>query len=215
MRSLNTKAQVIVADDHSLVRQALRRLIEDEPDMVWADEAQDGREAIEKTNQKHPDIVILDIVMPVLGGLEAAREIAQSSPGTRILGLSMREDAAYAREMLRSGAHGYLTKSVSHEDLIAAIRSVLSGETVVSPMLTPGLPAKARGRGASIVDHLTLREQEVLRRFAEGATNKDVAAELSLSTHTVHAHRANIMKKLDLHSIGELVRFAMRHKLIE
>lgn len=212
---MNRKAQVIVADDHSLVRQALRRLIEDEPDMALADEAQDGREAVEKTNEGHPDIVILDIVMPVLGGLEAAREIAQSAPGVRILGLSMREDAAYAREMLRSGAHGYLTKGVSHEDLIAAIRAVLGGETVVSPMLTPGLPAKVRTRGASIVDHLTLREQEILRRFAEGATNKDVAAELSLSTHTVHAHRANIMKKLDLHSIGELVRFAMRHKLID
>lgn len=215
MRCLNRKAQVIVVDDHSLVRHALRRIIDEEADMALADEARDGREAIEKTNEIHPDIVILDIVMPVLGGLEAAREIAQLAPGTRILGLSMREDSAYAREMLRSGAHGYLTKGASHEDLIAAIRAVLSGETVVSPLISPALPSKARARVSSIVEHLTLREQEILRRFAEGATNKDVAAELSLSTHTVHAHRANIMKKLDLHSIGELVRFAMRHNLID
>ena len=183
--------------------------------MTVVGEARDGREAIDKTLELKPDVLTLDIAMPVLGGLEAAREIARHRPRTRILGLSLRRDVAYAREMLRAGAYGYMTKEATHEELAAAIRDVRDGQTVVSRLLSPGLTRDGRAGGATPLDRLTVREREILRRIAEGATNKDVAAELSLSVHTVDAHRGNIMKKLDLHSAGEIVRFAMRHGLTD
>ena len=207
--------QVLMADDHSLIRQGLRLLLEDQPDIAVVGEARDGREAIDKTLELKPDVLILDIAMPVLGGLEAAREIAHHRPRTRILGLSVRRDAAYAREMLRAGAYGYLTKEASHDELLAAIRAVRDGETVVSRLLSTGLTRDGRPGVTSPVERLTVREREILRRIAEGATNKDIASELSLSVHTVDAHRGNIMKKLDLHSSGEIVRFAVRHGLTE
>ena len=204
-----------MADDHSLIRQGLRLLLEDQPDMSVVGEARDGREAIDKTLELKPDVLILDIAMPILGGLEAAREIAHHRPRTRILGLSVRRDAAYAREMLRAGAYGYLTKEASHDELVSAIRSVRDGETVVSRLLSTGLTRDGRPGVTTPVERLTVREREILRRIAEGATNKDIASELSLSVHTVDAHRGNIMKKLDLHSSGEIVRFAVRHGLSE
>jgi DNA-binding NarL/FixJ family response regulator len=207
--------QVLMADDHSLIRQGLRLLLEDQPDMSVVGEARDGREAIDKTLELKPDVLILDIAMPILGGLEAAREIAHHRPRTRILGLSVRRDAAYAREMLRAGAYGYLTKEASHDELVSAIRSVRDGETVVSRLLSTGLTRDGRPGVTTPVERLTVREREILRRIAEGATNKDIASELSLSVHTVDAHRGNIMKKLDLHSSGEIVRFAVRHGLSE
>ncbi|MEZ5394614.1 MAG: response regulator transcription factor [Bryobacterales bacterium] len=207
--------QVLMADDHSLIRQGLRLLLEDQADMTVVGEARDGREAIDKTLELKPDVLILDIAMPVLGGLEAAREIAHHRPRTRILGLSVRRDAAYAREMLRAGAYGYLTKEASQDELLSAIRAVRDGETVVSRLLSTGLTRDGRPGVTSPVERLTVREREILRRIAEGATNKDIASELSLSVHTVDAHRGNIMKKLDLHSSGEIVRFAVRHGLTD
>ncbi|MCB1019341.1 MAG: response regulator transcription factor [Acidobacteria bacterium] len=207
--------QVLMADDHSLIRQGLRLLLEDQADMTVVGEARDGREAIDKTLELKPDVLILDIAMPVLGGLEAAREIAHHRPRTRILGLSVRRDAAYAREMLRAGAYGYLTKEASQDELLSAIRAVRDGETVVSRLLSTGLTRDGRPGVTSPVERLTVREREILRRIAEGATNKDIASELSLSVHTVDAHRGNIMKKLDLHSSGEIVRFAVRHELTD
>ncbi|MEZ5366185.1 MAG: response regulator transcription factor [Bryobacterales bacterium] len=207
--------QVLMADDHSLIRQGLRLLLEDQADMTVVGEARDGREAIDKTLELKPDVLILDIAMPVLGGLEAAREIAHHRPRTRILGLSVRRDAAYAREMLRAGAYGYLTKEASQDELLSAIRAVRDGETVVSRLLSTGLTRDGRPGVTSPVERLTVREREILRRIAEGATNKDIASELSLSVHTVDAHRGNIMKKLDLHSSGEIVRFAVCHGLTD
>lgn len=204
-----------MADDHALIRHGLRLLLEDQPDMTVVGEARDGREAIDKTLELKPDVLILDIAMPVLGGLEAAREIGLHRPRTRILGLSVRRDAAYAREMLRAGAYGYLTKEATHDELIKAIRDVRDGETVVSKLLATGLTRDTRPGVLSPVERLTVREREILRRISEGATNKVIASELTLSVHTVDAHRGNIMKKLDLHSSGEIVRFAVRHGLTE
>ena len=214
MTKLNHQIRTIVVDDHALVRSGLRLLFEESPGFVLLDEARDGREGVAKVVELQPDIVILDVLMPCLGGIEAAHEIGRLAPEVRVLGLSMRDDSSYAREMLLAGASGYLTKATSHGELVTAMRRVLSGEKVVSPPLSAFLTPRRKATVTKVVDRLTFREREILRRFAEGATNKDIAVELDLSTHTVHAHRSNIMKKLELHSLAEIVRFAVRHGLV-
>jgi DNA-binding NarL/FixJ family response regulator len=162
-----------------------------------------------------PVVVVMDVTMPDLNGIEAARRIAKALPRTRILGLSMHKDAVYVREILRAGAHGYLLKDSNQADLLAAVRSVANGKGWLSPEVSDVVLDDYRKQVTNPIDLLTSREREVLQMVAESRTNKEIANALHLSVYTVEAHRGRIMEKLNLHSVGELVRFAMRNGLID
>jgi DNA-binding NarL/FixJ family response regulator len=153
--------------------------------------------------------------MPELNGIEATRRLAASSPRTRVLALSMYKDSVYVREILRAGARGYLLKDAIDRDLLAAVRAVASGEGYLSPAVSEAVLSDYRRHVSDPLDLLSSREREVLQLIAEGKTNKDIASALKLSVYTVEAHRGRIMEKLNLHSVGELVRFALRHGLID
>jgi len=186
-----------------------------QPDMEIVGEAGNGREAIEIAEKLKPDLVIMDVTMPELNGIEATRRLATSLPRTRVLALSMHKDAVYVREILRSGARGYLLKDSADADLLAAVRAVARGEGYLSPAVSDAVLTDYRRHVTDPIDLLTTREREVLQMIAEGKTNKDIAADLNLSVYTVEAHRGRVMEKLNLHSTGELVRFALRNGLID
>jgi DNA-binding NarL/FixJ family response regulator len=178
-------------------------------------EAANGREAIELAEQLRPDVVVMDVAMPELNGIEATRRISQAQPHTKILALSMHKDSVYVREILRAGAKGYLLKDAIDHDLVSAVRSVARGEGYISPAVSEAVLSDYRKHVTDPIDLLSSREREILQMIAEGNTNKEIATSLNLSVHTVDAHRGRIMEKLNLHSSGELVRFAMRKGLID
>ena len=209
------KIRILLADDHAVVRQGFRMILAAHPDMEIVGEAGDGRTAVEQAEKLHPDVVVMDVAMPGLNGIEATRRLAESAPHTRVLALSMHKDSVYVREMLRAGARGYLLKDSIDSDLIAAVRSVARGEAYLSPTISDGVLSDYRRHVSDPLDLLTSREREVLQMIAEGKTNKDIASLLKLSVYTVDAHRGRIMEKLNLHSTSELVRFAMRSGIIE
>ncbi|MBI5282711.1 MAG: response regulator transcription factor [Candidatus Solibacter usitatus] len=209
------KITILLADDHSVVRQGFRRILESQPDMEIVGEAGNGREAITEATRLTPDIVVMDVAMPELNGIEATRRLTESSPRTRVLALSMHKDAVYVREILRAGARGYLLKDAIDADLLAAIRSIAKGEAYLSPAIADAVLTDYRQHVTDPIDLLTSREREVLQHIAEGRTNKEIATILKLSVYTVDAHRGRIMEKLNLHSTGELVRFAVRKGLID
>ena len=207
--------RIVLADDHAMVRKGFRLILEAQPDMEIAGEAGNGREAVELAEKVHPDVVVMDVAMPELNGIEATRRLASSSPHTRVLALSMHKDSVYVREILRAGARGYLLKDSIDTDLINAVRAVARGDGYISPGVSDAVLSDYRRHVTDPLDLLTSREREVLQMIAESKTNKEIAAALNLSIYTVEAHRGKIMEKLNLHSTGELVRFAVRHGLVD
>jgi len=210
-----SKIRIVLADDHSVVRQGFRRILEAQADMEIVGEASNGREALESAAKLSPDVVVMDVAMPELNGIEATRRMGEAAPRTRVLALSMHKDSVYVREILRAGARGYLLKDAVDEDLIAAVRAVARGEGYLSPGVADAVLTDYRQHVTDPIDLLTSREREVLQLIAEGKTNKEIATTLTLSVYTVDAHRGRIMEKLNLHSTGELVRFAIRKGLVD
>ncbi len=207
--------KILLADDHALVRQGLRFILEAQDDMEIVGQAGNGNEAVEMAEKLKPDVVIMDVAMPGLNGVEATRRLSGSLPRTRVLALSMHKDSVYVREILRAGARGYLLKDSGDADLVAAVRAVAKGEGYISPAVSDAVLSDYRKHVTDPLDLLTTREREVLQLIAEGKTNKEIATDLNLSVYTVEAHRGRIMEKLNLHSTGELVRFALRNGLID
>jgi DNA-binding NarL/FixJ family response regulator len=207
--------KILLADDHALVRQGFSAMLGAQPDMQVVGQAGNGREAVELAAKLHPDVAIMDVTMPELNGIEATRRLAELSPRTRVLALSMHKDSVYVREILRAGARGYLLKDSSDSDLLAAVRAVAKGEGYISPGVSEAVLTDYRRHVSDPLDLLTGREREVLQLIAEGKTNKEIATALNLSVYTVEAHRGRVMEKLNLHSTGELVRFALRSGLID
>jgi len=207
--------RILLADDHEVVRRGFRMLLAAQPDMDVVGEASNGREATDLAAELQPEIVIMDVSMPELNGIEATRRIARDCPKVRVLALSMHKDAVYVREILRAGARGYLLKDCGEKELIAAVRGISQGQGYLSPEIADAVLDDYRKHVTNPIDLLSTREREVLQLIAESRTNKEIAASLSLSVYTVEAHRGRIMEKLNLHSIGELVRFAMRNGLID
>ncbi len=207
--------RILLADDHAVVRQGFKMILDAQADMEILGEAGNGREAVELAEKLHPDVVVMDVAMPELNGIEATRRLVQSAPHTRVLALSMHKDSVYVREILRAGARGYLLKDSPAGDLLAAVRAVASGEGYLSPGVADAVLDDYRRHVTNPIDLLSSREREVLQLLAEGKTNKEIATLLNLSVYTVDAHRGRIMEKLNLHSINELVRFAVRNGLID
>jgi DNA-binding NarL/FixJ family response regulator len=208
------KARILLADDHAVVRKGFRLILETQPDMEVVGEASNGRDAVALAEQFKPDIVVMDVSMPELSGIEATRRVMDVSPRTRVLALSMHKDSVYVREILRAGAKGYLLKDAADGDLLSAVRAVARGEGYLSPAVSEAVLSDYRRHVTNPVDLLTSREREVLQMIAEGKTNKDIANSLKLSVYTVEAHRGRIMEKLNLHNTGDIVRFALRNGLI-
>jgi DNA-binding NarL/FixJ family response regulator len=212
---MKKKISILLADDHAVVRQGFRMILAAQPDMEIVGEAGNGRQAVELAEKLHPDVVVMDVAMPELNGIEATRRLVASSPRTRVLALSMHKDSVYVREILRAGARGYLLKDAFDRDLVAAVRSLARGEAYLSPAISDTVLSDYRKHVTDPLDLLTSREREVLQMIAEGQTNKEIASTLKLSIYTVEAHRGRIMEKLNLHSTPELVRFAIRNGLTD
>jgi len=209
------RTRSLLADDHSVVRHGFQRILEAQEDMEVVGEASNGREAVDKAEQLQPDVIIMDVTMPELNGIEATRRIAEIAPRARVLALSMHRDSVYVREILRAGARGYLLKDSGEADFIAAVRAVARGEGFLSPSVSDAVLSDYRKHVTNPIDLLTSREREVLQLVAEGKSNKEIATALQLSVYTVEAHRGKIMEKLNLHSASELVRFAIRNGIID
>ncbi|HEU0123379.1 MAG TPA: response regulator transcription factor [Bryobacteraceae bacterium] len=208
------RTRIVLVDDHTVVRKGIRMILSAQPDLEVVAEAKNGLEAVEEAERTQPDVVIMDVNMEGLNGIEGARRIGEISPRTRVLALSMHRDAVYVREMLRAGAKGYLVKDADDDALLDAVRAVARGEAYLSPSVADAVLTDYRKHVTNPVDLLTAREREVLQLIAEGKTNKDVANQLKLSVYTVEAHRSRLMEKLNLHSTGDLVRFAIRNGFI-
>ncbi|HLY18753.1 MAG TPA: response regulator transcription factor [Bryobacteraceae bacterium] len=211
---MREKIRILLADDHAVVRQGFKMILAAQPDMEIVGEAGNGREALELAGQCQPDVVVMDVGMPELNGIEATRRLADLSPRTRVLALSMHKDSVYVREILRAGARGYLLKDSIASDLLAAVRAVSRGEGYLSPGVSDAVLNDYRRHVTDPIDLLSSREREVLQMIAEGKTNKEIATVLNLSVYTVDAHRGRIMEKLNLHSATDLVRFAVRAGLV-
>lgn len=211
--------RLVIAEDHVLVRAGLRSLLRQIPEVEVVGEASSGREALELVARDHPDLVLMDVSMPDLNGLEAAARIARQFPRTRTIILSMHAVEEYVHQALRAGAAGYLLKDADPSELALAVRAVARGETYLSPAVAKFVAAGfVRGGGEPSdqpLDRLTPRQREVLQLVAEGRSTKDIAQALDLSVKTVETHRAEIMRRLDIHDLAGLVRFAVRTGLIE
>jgi len=213
------KLRILLADDHKLMRSGLRLLLERQPDITVVAEADDGREAVEKTASLKPDVAVLDIAMPNLNGIEACLQITQSNPAIAIVMLSMHSDESYVLRALKAGARAYLLKDSAESDLVRAIHAVAEGKSFFSPavskvLLEDYVRKLQRAGGEDSFDLLTPREREILQLIAEGKSNKDVANLLNLSVYTVETHRANLMQKLNLRSVPELILYAVRKGII-
>ncbi len=213
--------RILVADDHEVVRSGLRLLLERQPGWQVCSEAVTGREAVEKAKQLKPDVIVLDISMPVLNGLEATRQICKALPQAEVLVLTMHESEQLVRELLDAGAHGYLSKSEAGRQVVAAVEALSQHKLfftgkVAKVMLDGYLEGGARrDRSDSPKDSLTPREREIVQLLAEGKSNKEVAVTLNVAVKTAETHRTNIMRKLELHSLAELVHYAIRNKIVE
>ena len=209
---------ILLADDHSIVRQGLRALLEVEPDFYIVGEAADGLEVTQLIEYLRPDVLVLDLMMPGLDGLEVTRRVNQRSPQTRIIILSMYGNEAYVVEVLRNGAAGYVLKKSTADELVRAVRAVVAGQRYLSPPLSEQIietyMQKADESTQDLYDLLTAREREVLYLVAEGHTNAEIAAQLFISSRTVEMHRANLMRKLDLRSQADLIRYALRRGIV-
>ena len=224
--------KVLLADDHRIVREGLKSLLAAQPDMEVVAEAADGRQAVQMARDLAPDVVVMDVAMPQLNGIEATRQIAADEPGMKVVALSMHSDRRFVSEALKAGASGYVLKDGAFDELISAIRAVVSDKVYLSPrvagvvvedyvrrlpprdgshVLHAGAAAQPARHGA--FDALTPREREVLQLMAEGYATKEVAHRLSVSVKTVETHRRNLMEKLGLDSVAELTKYAIREGL--
>jgi two-component system response regulator NreC len=204
--------RVLIVDDHGIVRAGLRALLSVEPDLDVVGEAEDGEQALRLARTLQPDVVLMDISMPGMDGLEATRALTQGQPRVRVLILSLHEDSALVRAALQAGAAGYVVKRGVEADVISAIRAAMRGDLYVHPAVTRALLSGDRHASESSVDEtLSPRETEVLRLIAAGHTNREIAERLVLSVRTVESHRANLTGKLGLHSRAELVQYAASH----
>lgn len=209
--------RIILADDHNIVRDGLRSLLEKQGDMEIVGEAEDGRTTVKLTHELRPHVVVMDVNMPDLNGIEATRQITAQHPNTRVIALSMYLDGRFVSEMLNAGASAYLPKKSAATELVAAIRAVVNGKTYLSPEIAGDVVdthvRTSEKKGDSAFSKLSDREREVLQLLAEGNSVKEIADLLSVSVNTVHTHRQHIMEKLNLHSIAELTKYAIREGL--
>ena len=214
-----SKIKILLADDHGVVRKGLRFLLERQADMEVVGEAKDGREAVRLAEELNPTIVIMDIAMPLLNGIDATAQIIKRNPGIGVIILSMHADEGYLVRILTAGAKGYLLKDSAETDVVRAVQSVAQGKPSFSPQIAQALledymrQLQQRGLEDSY-DLLTEREKEILQLLAEGKSNKEVATILRLSVYTVETHRANLMQRLNLHSTAEIVLYAVRKKIV-
>jgi DNA-binding NarL/FixJ family response regulator len=214
--------RILIADDHDLMRRGLKSLLESRPGWSICAEAHTGREAVTKAEELKPDIVILDITMPELNGLEAARRILKASPNSEILVLSVHYSDQLIRDILDAGIRGYIVKSDSDRDLIVAVEALANHKPFFTPRATELILHNFNNRSSSPSElpeitgnRLTSREREIVQLLSEGKSSKEVASVLSISVKTAETHRANIMRKLEIHSVSELVRYAVRNQIIE
>jgi len=213
------KQTILVADDHPILREGLCALLSNTPDLEVIGEADNGQDAIEKVKQLRPQVVVLDLSMPIINGTEAIRVIKQRNPEIKIIALTVHKSEEYVRATLDAGADGYVLKDDSSSDLLTSIRNVQRGRVHLSPgicdkVINGFLDRPARGRSMTSWDQLTMREREVLKLIAEGNKNRGIAERLSVSVKTVEKHRANLMKKLDLHGVSALTIYAIDNGLI-
>src|ERR1041385_6833034 len=214
------KITVLLVDDHTVVRQGLRALLVSEGDIEIVGEAGDGRQAVQLVKKLMPDVVVMDIAMPHLNGLEAARQVTHTAPSTKVLVLSSYSDDGYVQQLTEAGAAGYLVKQTAANELLKAIREVHKGNAYFSPSIAKRLRDQCReafvsGQPSRRSDHLTTREAEVLQLIAEGRANKQIAAELCISIKTVEKHRQQVMNKLGIHDVAGLTRHAIAKGIIE
>jgi two-component system response regulator NreC len=212
--------RIVLADDHTLIRSGLKLLLEQQPNFKVVAEAEDGRQAVELAAKLHPDVVVADIGMPLLNGIEATRQIVAHDPHPDVVILSMHSDESYVLRALKAGARAYIVKNSAEADLIRAVRAVSEGKSFFSPaiskMLLEDYVRRVREKEVEdSYDLLTPREREILQLLAEGKTNKEVANILNLSPYTVETHRGNILEKLNLHSVPELILYAVRRGVIQ
>lgn len=212
---------VLLADDHTIFRQGLRRLLGENPKIKVVGEASDGREVLELTKTLNPKVVLMDLTMPGLSGVEATRRIRKSNPDTAVLVLSVHQDDEYIAHALEAGATGYVVKDIRAPELFQAIEAVAEGRRYLSPVISETIVTeylrlrKDRTESDSPFQVLTAREREILRLLTEGKSSKEIAADLNVSPKTVETHRANIMRKLDIHNIADLVRYAISRGIVE
>ena len=211
--------KILVVDDHEMIRKGLRNVIEAREGWMICGEAVDGRGAVQTALELKPDIILMDFAMPNLNGIEATRQIRAALPQTEILVFTMHDSGQLVREALAAGARGFVLKSDGCETLIAAIEHLVQRRPSLTPkaseMVLPGLCGPGSNAEVPVGSHLTRREREVLQLVAEGRRTKEIGDLLGISLKTAETHRVRIMRKLDLHSVGELVRYAIRHKMVE
>ena len=212
--------RILLADDHTIVRKGLRLLLENQPGFAVIAEAADGHEAVALAEQHKPEVVVMDVAMPILNGIEAARQITTRNPQTAVVFLSMHSDESYVLKALKAGARAYLLKDSAEYDLINAVKAVTEGKAFFSPaiskMLVEDYMRQMRERQVEdSYELLTTREREVLQLLAEGKNNKEAATILNLSLYTVETHRSNILQKLNLHSGADLILYAVRKGVIQ
>lgn len=217
---MEKKIRVLIADDHTLVREGVRLLLEAQPDIEVVGEASDGKEAVARVRELHPDLVVMDIQMPNWNGLQATRSIKEEFPQIHILALTMYESDEYFFQVLGAGASGYILKKAASTDLLAAVRAVHHGDVFLYPSVARRLVSDymtrvKSGEEQSSYDGLTAREREVLKLIAEGHTNQVIADQLVISPSTVQTHRNRIMQRLNLHTRAELIKYAMRKGMLD
>jgi DNA-binding NarL/FixJ family response regulator len=211
---MNAGVKLLLVDDHEVVRAGLRTLLQREADFEVIGEATNGRKAIERVRKLLPDVVVMDVSMPELNGIDATRQVIAAVPGVKVIGLSASEDDRMTIEMLRAGAAGHLTKSAAFEELVTAIRTVIKGNVYFRPSVVMRIAADSVDEPPhSAFERLSSREREVLQLIAEGKATKEVAAMLSVSVKTAETHRRNLMEKLHVDSVAELTKYAIREGL--
>jgi DNA-binding NarL/FixJ family response regulator len=216
---MNQKVRIVIAEDHTILREGLRSLLSSEPNFEIVGEAEDGREAIKCVEKFRPDLILTDLSMPRMNGMEAIKEIKRQSPKTKVLVLTVHKAEEYILATFRAGANGYLLKDSTHAELVMAVKKVLSGKQYISPEISEKviegyLEGKKTLKTQTSWETLTQREREILKLIAEGYKNKEIAEDLCISVKTVEKHRANLMEKLDLHSIQALTTFAIERGLV-
>jgi len=211
------EVRILIADDHKIVREAIGSLLNNELGMEVVGQAEDGRTAVQLARELQPSVVVMDIEMPNLNGIEAARQIVHELPGVKVIALSERSDRSSVHEMLKAGASGYVLKQCAFQELVSAIRNVVSNQTYLSPQISgivvEGYVHRLTEHGSSAYSILTPREREVLQLIAEGKSTKAIAKELYVSAKTIEWHRSQLMKKLRVQSVAELVKYAISEGL--